>query len=132
MYKESSQNWEHPKKRFSESAKRKIVAEYEEGFMSIAELKRKYYIRSNSSLQVWLNKYGRLNYKTNLSVGRPNKDPLLQRIKELEKALEKKEMEVKAVNMFMEIAERELGITIKKSPASSNPINRDSYRVKHT
>ena len=47
-------------------------------------------------------------------MGRPNKDPLLQRIKELEKALEKKEMEVKAVNMFMEIAERELGITIKK------------------
>ena len=114
MYKESSQNWEHPKKRFSESAKRKIVAEYEEGFMSKADLKRKYNIRSNSSLQVWLNKYGKLNYKTNLSVGRPNKDPLLQRIKELEKALEKKEMEVKAVNMFMEIAERELGITIKK------------------
>ena len=60
MYKESSQNWEHPKKRFSESAKRKIVAEYEEGFMSKADLKRKYNIRSNSSLQVWLNKYGKL------------------------------------------------------------------------
>lgn len=110
----SSQKWEHPNARFSESMKRKIVKEYEEGFISKADLKRKYDIKSNSSLQVWLNKYGKLNYKTNLSVGRPNKDPLLQRIKELEKALEKKEMEVKAVNMFMEIAERELGITIKK------------------
>jgi len=110
----SSQKWEHPNARFSESMKRKIVKEYEEGFISKADLKRKYDIKSNSSHQVWLNKYGKLNYKTNLSVGRPNKDPLLQRIKELEKALEKKEMEVKAVNMFMEKAERELGITIKK------------------
>ena len=110
----SSRKWEHPNARFSESMKRKIVKEYEEGLISKADLKRKYDIKSNSSLQVWLNKYGKLNYKTNLSVGRPNKNPLLQRIKELEKALEKKEMEVKAVNMFMEIAERELGITIKK------------------
>jgi len=80
--KESSQKWDHPNRKFSESAKRKIVAEYEEGFISKADLKRKYNIRSNNSLQVWLNKYGKLNYKTNLTVGRPNKDPLKQRIKE--------------------------------------------------
>ena len=112
--KESSQKWDHPNRKFSESAKRKIVAEYEEGFISKADLKRKYNIRSNNSLQVWLNKYGKLNYKTKLTVGRPNKDPLKQRIKELEKALEQKDKEVEAVKMFIEIAERELNISIVK------------------
>ena len=42
------------------------------------------------------------------------KDPLQQRIKELEKALELKDKEVRAVNKFIEIAERELDITIVK------------------
>jgi hypothetical protein len=42
------------------------------------------------------------------------KDPLQQRIKELEKALEIKEKEVKAFNKFIEVAERELDIKIVK------------------
>ena len=77
-------------------------------------LKRKYGLLSHSSLDSWLNKYGKFDYSSNLTVGRPMKDPLQQRIKELEKALELKDKEVRAVNKFIEIAERELDITIVK------------------
>tara|TARA_B110000495_G_C22924180_1_gene540033 strand:- start:762 stop:1136 length:375 start_codon:yes stop_codon:yes gene_type:complete len=99
---------------YSEACKRQIVAEFEQGLINKASLKRKYGILGHSSIDKWLDKYGKFDYSRNKTIGRTMKDPLQQRIKELEKALEIKEKEVKAFNKFIEVAERELDIKIVK------------------
>ncbi len=106
---------------YSEAFKRQVVAEFEQGLYSKAQLKRKYGISGHSNIDRWLNKYGKFEYSSNKSIGRTMKDPLKQRIKELEKALAIKENEALAFKKFIEIAERELEVKIiKKSGAKQS------------
>ena len=110
---------------YSEAFKRMVIAEYESGLSTKATLKRKYGIAGNSCIPSWLKKYGKFEYITNKSIGRPMKDKDKQYIKELEaklrineielkKKLREKEEELKAYRQFIEIAERELNIKIIK------------------
>lgn len=114
---------------YSEAFKRMVVAEFESGLSTKATLKRKYGIRGHSSLDRWLKKYGKYDYISYSSTGRPLKDKDQQRLKELEAELRKKEKELEkrlkqkdaelaAYKRFIEIAESELNIKIvKKSGA---------------
>ena len=114
---------------YSEAFKRMIVAEFESGIITKANLKRKYGIPGHSTLDRWLKKYGRYDYISYSSTGRPLKDKDQQRIKELEaelrkrekeleKQLKQKDAELAAYKRFIEIAESELNIKIvKKSGA---------------
>lgn len=114
---------------YSEAFKRMIVAEFESGIITKAALKRKYGIAGHSTLDRWLKKYGRYDYISYSSTGRPLKDKDQQRIKELEAELRKREKELEkqlkqkdaellAYKRFIEIAESELNIKIvKKSGA---------------
>ena len=110
-----------PPKFYSESFKRKVVSEYERGFMKKSELRIKYDIRGNGCLNRWLQKYGKLPYSTVHSIGRPMKDPAQQRIKELEAELAKKKLEVAMWKHAVELAEAEFNISIvKKSGAQQS------------
>ena len=110
-----------PPKFYSESFKRKVVQEYERGFMSKAQLRMKYDIRGKGCLDRWLQKYGKLPYSTAHAIGRPMKDPAQQRIKELEAQLAKKELEAAMWKRAVELAEEEFNISIvKKSGAQQS------------
>lgn len=99
---------------YSEAFKRKVVAEYEQGFSTKDYLQQKYRIGGNSRILEWCRKYGKLNYPKTGITGRPMKDPQKQKIKELEKALKEAELKVKLYEKIIEIAERDEGIPITK------------------
>lgn len=120
-----SKKQESSYRRYSITFKQLVVDEYESGKLNKDQLQRKYGIRGNDCIQSWLRKYGKLAYPKHKSIGRPMKDQEQQRLKELEaelklenKALEKKlkavELELAAYKKFVEIAERELHIEIRK------------------
>jgi len=114
---------------YSEAFKRMVVSEFESGLSTKATLRRKYGIPGHSSISRWLKKYGKYDYISYSSTGRPLKDKDQQRLKELEAELRKKEKELEkqlkqkdaeleAYRRFIEIAESELNIKIvKKSGA---------------
>lgn len=110
---------------YSESFKKLVVSEYESGSLNKDQLQRKYGIKGNGCIPGWLKKYGKLAYPTYKSIGRPMKDTEQQLIKELKatlreenKILEKKlaeaELQLAMYKKFVEIAERELNIEIRK------------------
>lgn len=100
---------------YSESFKRRVVNEYEKGFLNKDQIKAKYGISGNSLVLEWCRKYGKLVYdKKSTKVGRPMKDPQKQKIKDLEKALEEAQLKVKLYEKIIAIAERDEGIAITK------------------
>ncbi len=110
-----------PPQFYSEAFKRQIVSEYERGLFTKAALRQRYNIRGNSCIPRWLKKYGKFTYTEKLTIGRPMKDLQTQRIKELEAQLAKKEEELKVFKKFIEIAERELKISIVKKSGTKQP-----------
>lgn len=101
-------------KKYSESFKRMVVAEFESGRLNKDQLQRKYEIGGNTTIFEWCQKYGKLYYANKKSIGAPMKDPQKQRIKELEKHLADAELKLLAYQKLIEIAEREEGISILK------------------
>lgn len=101
-------------KKYSESFKRAVVAEFEAGSLNKDQLQRKYGIGGNTTIFEWCQKYGKLYYPNRRSIGAPMKDPQKQRIKELEKQLADEKLKVVAYQKLIEIAEREEGISILK------------------
>ncbi len=104
----------NPPQDYSEAFKRQVVAEYEQGLSTKANLRRKYGIAGNSCIDRWCRKYGKLVHKSYTTIGRPMKDKDKQYLKELENQLREKEAELSAYKKFIEIAERELNIKIVK------------------
>lgn len=104
----------HPPQVYSEAFKRQVVAEFEQGLLTKANLKRKYGIAGNSCISRWCRKYGKLVHKSYPTIGRPMKDKEKQYLKELQKQLNEKEAELTAYRKFIEIAEKELNIKIVK------------------
>lgn len=107
-----------PAHRYSEAFKRHVVREYERGGLNKDQLKRKYNIDGKSSVLEWCRKYGKLHYGSAVTRGRPMKDPQQQRIKELEHALAKAELKIRAYEKLLELSAQEDGINlVKKSGA---------------
>lgn len=107
-------NHQRPPNTFSESFKRMVVREFEEGYVTKKELGRKYGILGHATILKWCRKYGKLYYSRKSTIGRPMKDIQKRRIKELEKALENEKLKVIAFEKLIEIAEREDGVSISK------------------
>ena len=74
-----------PVRKYSESFKKQVVREFEQGLLNKDQLQKKYGIGGNSRVLVWCRKYGKFAYNSSTQNGRPMKDPQKQRIKELEK-----------------------------------------------
>lgn len=103
-----------PRRSFSESFKRMVVMEFEQGFMSKDQLQIKYGLRGNAQVLKWCRIYGKFAYPKQTNTGRPMKDPQKQRIKELEARLKAAELKVKVYEKLIEVTNRELDQDVLK------------------
>jgi transposase-like protein len=118
-----------PVRKYSESFKRQVVAEFENGGVTKDALQLKHGISGNACIVNWCRKFGKL-YHSGLDKGkhgRPLMDPSQRRIKELEAALKKEteqrkeaELKVVAYEKLIEIAERDHGVKLKKDGAKQS------------
>lgn len=100
---------------YSESFKRKVVREYEGGYLSKDDLMNKYKTGGHSTVLQWCRKYGKLYYPKVTSPGRPMKDPQKQRIKELEAALKETREKLLVYEKLIEITKRKTGLDLLKN-----------------
>jgi transposase len=120
-----------PQKHYSETFKKMVVREYEQGTFNKDALQKKYQIGGRSRVLTWCRKYGKLHYpQKGVIIIRPMKDPQKRRIKELERLLAEEKLKVSeeklkviAYRKLIEIAEREEGISITKKGAAKRSRN---------
>ena len=112
-----------PRSRFSLAFKKKVVAEYERGFLNKDQLQRKYGLGGNSTVLKWCRKYGKLHYAQKGELGRPMKDPQKQRIKDLEKQLADAKLQIEAYQKLIEITEAEEKTSILKKDAAKQSVS---------
>jgi len=111
-------------KRYSESFKRQVVAEYEAG-SSIATLKAKYGIAGGQTVQMWIKKYAKEGFRHELvriqTAEEANRVKELERqVQQLEQALGKVVLEKLKLESILEELEEMYGVEVKKNaPASS-------------
>lgn len=113
-----------PEKNYSESFKKRVVREYEQGFLNKDEIQLKYGIGGNSRVLEWCRKYGKLHYPSKgKSIGRPMKDPQQRRIKELELELEEVKLKLAAYEKLITITEQEENISILKKDVAKQLVS---------
>ena len=108
-------------KGFSESFKIHVVDEVERGLITEAEANRKYDILGHSTIQKWHRKYGKTASCIKSKGGRvelTNEEQELMFLRNENKALKKDLEDAKLKNVvwetFADVAEKELGISIRK------------------
>jgi len=112
-----------PRKHFSLTFKKKVVAEFERGFLNKDQLQAKYGMRGNSAVLKWCRKYGKLHYAQKGELGRPMKDPQKQRIKDLEKQLADAKLQIEAYQKLIEISEAEEKVSILKKDVAKQSVS---------
>ncbi len=111
-----------PRRHFSQSFKKKVVAEFERGFLNKDQLQVKYGIGGDTAVLKWCRKYGKLHYPEKGELGRPMKDPQKQRIKDLEKQLADAKLKIEAYQKLVEISEAEEKTSILKKDAAKQSV----------
>jgi len=109
---------------FTDELKLQVVQEYLETDLSQVELQKKYGIKGNASILNWMRKFGLQEPNENLIEIRhamsketektSHERELENKVKELEKLLEHERLRTTALNTMIDIAERELKISIRK------------------
>ena len=117
---------------YSESFKKQMVQEFESGKFSVPQLEKLHGIR-NALLYRWIYKYSTFNEKGYRIVehkkSSQNKVKQLEaKIKDLEAALGRKQIQIDYLETMMEVAKEELNIDIKKNYAT--PPSKDSANNK--
>jgi transposase-like protein len=108
---------------YSLAFKKKIVQELCKGLLNRVELRAKYGIGGKSTITRWSEQFANLQYKDKALVGRPMKDKLKQRIKELERQLEDEKFKVLAYETLIEIVKREDGIDLLKKDGAKQSVS---------
>jgi transposase len=103
-----------PRSKYSESFKKAVVKEFEQGLLNKDQLQRKYGLEGHSTVLNWCRKYGKFAYSQQHSTGRPMKDPQKQSIKELQAKLKAAEGKLKVYEKLIEVTNRELDQDIVK------------------
>lgn len=108
-----------PTKRFSESIKRKVVSDIENGTASVLQASRELNA-SQQSIYRWIYRYSRYLAKNKIMVIEDQSESyrtkeLEKRLKEAEAALGRKQMEIDFLNKLIEFADEEFKIDIKKN-----------------
>jgi transposase-like protein len=108
-------------KRYSLAFKQAVVREYEAG-ESLTSLKHKYGITGATTINKWVEKFGRYGTRHKLMVIQKPEEQnriheLEQRIAELEKALAQVTLDKLMLTATLEVAEREYGVKVKKTGA---------------
>jgi transposase-like protein len=106
-------------KRYSEAFKRQVVSEYEEGF-SAYDLRRKYGITGNGTVERWVKKYAHAGLRHELVViqradEREREKELEQRLREMESAMSQLVLEKVVLECSLAEAEKLLGQDVKKN-----------------
>lgn len=123
---------------FSEPLKKKAVRDIESGKASVLMVSREYQVSLQAVYQ-WLNKYSRHLQSSKRMVvemkSESNKSKELEkRIKELEAALGRKQLEIDYLNKMIEIGSNEVGVDLKKKfgtpPFSGSGSTKDSTDTK--
>lgn len=128
-------------KDYSLQFKIQLVREIESGILGLSEAKKKYGIQGDSTVRIWLQKYGNFDWNNQTPTNMP-KTPE-QKILELEakvKLLEKQKAQLERQNyiadekavifdMMIDIAEKEFKIDIRKN-ASSEQLKRTQAKGK--
>jgi transposase-like protein len=109
---------------FTDELKLQVVQEYLETDLSQAELQKKYDIKGNACISNWMRKFGLKEPNENLieiqhamskeTEKTTHERELERKVKELEKLLEHEKLRTTALNTMIDIAERELKISIRK------------------
>ncbi len=105
---------------FSESFKMYVVDEIESGRLSQSEAMRKFNILGHSTVQRWCQKYGSLKQtkaitkRSLMTQGDFEQQRLNNEIRSLKQELEDARMKNVVLETFVDIAEKELGIPIRK------------------
>jgi len=110
---------QHRIKRYSEQFKRSRVREYDSGRFSVSELSRMYGF-TNQAMYKWIRKFSNLPQQDILIVEEKHSaskklKEYEDRIRDLERAVGLKQLELDYLNKLIEIAENEMGIDIKKN-----------------
>ena len=105
---------------FSEQLKRHIIAEVESGKMSKEQARDFYQIKGNSAILYWMRRMEKVNHtfsaesNNTMASQDENTKELLLKIKRLERSLEDAELKAEGFSTMIDIAERELKISIRK------------------
>lgn len=115
-------------KRYSEAFKRQVVSEYEEGF-SVQDLRRKYGVTGNSTIEHWIKQYAHAGLRHELVTiqradEREREKANEKRLRELEAAVAQLTLEKIVLESSLAEAEKLLGMDVKKNdaPPSSKPV----------
>ena len=103
---------------FSEALKKKIVSDYEQGKASVAQISREYEI-SKVTVYRWLDQYSVYSKQgakliVELKSESYKSKELERKVKELEAALGRKQLEVEFLNKLIEVVGKDMGVDIKK------------------
>jgi len=103
---------------FSEEFRRKKVGEIERCVTSVSEVSREYQV-SRTAIYAWMRQYSRMKKKQERlvveSLSDTKKiDALKERVKELERVVGQKQLQIDFFDKMIELAEEEYGIDIKK------------------
>jgi transposase len=109
---DQASNVKRTQKNYSLAFKLQIVEEVEKGELTYKQSQRKYGIQGRSTVLVWLRKHGRLNWKKRNPM--QGKETPRAEIVRLKKELKRVEMDKKILQIAIEVAEKELGIEIRK------------------
>jgi len=110
------------KRKFSEDFKLKIVKDYESGKFSVVEMAKIYDI-SYQTIYNWIYKYSKYNKQSIQVVEMKDRQAhkfkqMEARIKELERAVGQKQMNIDYLEKMIELAEENYDIDIKKNSSS--------------
>ena len=119
---------------FSEALKKKIVGDYEQGKASVAQISREYEI-SKVTVYRWLDQYSVYSKQgakliVELKSESYRSKELEKKVKELEAALGRKQLEVEFLNKLIEVVGNDIGVDIKKKGSSALSIGLDTNRKK--
>jgi transposase len=109
---------------FTDEFKHQVVQEYLETDLSQVELQKKYGIKGSSSILNWMRKFGlkepsedqiKIRQVMSKETEKTSHERELEaKVKELEKLLEHEKLRTLALDTMIDIAERELKISIRK------------------
>lgn len=103
---------------FSESFRKKKVREIERNITTVAEVSKEYEV-SSTAVYKWLHKYSVLYQKQLRQIVEPMSDTrkikaLKEKIKELERLVGQKQIQLEFKDKMIQLAEEEYGVEIKK------------------
>lgn len=109
---------------FSEDFRRKKVSEIERHITTVAEVSREYQV-TRTAVYKWINRYSRMRKKQERMVLESLSDTrkiiaLKEKIKELERVVGQKQIQIDFLDKMIEIAQEEYGIEIKKKVSTAH------------